>query len=984
MKQPRRHVVLFDFDGGAAGGEVSNNGKEAQLLALRTGNIVWAAALSSSSEEQSEWVWCESESDSGWAPRSFLQRVEGFERKPAPVKPTLAAFESALAMMQVADGEGQAQRSKSPHTARASRWFTPEVATVLCTVRADELVARTQRTGGTMSRFEFVSILTACLSEEMRSTPRLEWHLTRLFDSIANDAGGPLARGDDLFFAGSGTTSANSTASKTTTGEESSSISSSAPRCISSADALTTVVVFDGNHVGPGTMAQYIFDARCSAEGVLSEDALEQHLYRSFCLYIDACESPPARGEVFELGGETANAERSERAAVLARAVSRHACTVLPTLSTSPSKASTGSTSGRGLSFESFAAWHLATWELGEELGHGFQGRESPIRSMWGLSRMLQFLDFARIEAYLAELSGGTLLKGRKTESDSAIATKQQAAVAESRSAEIVAQLKLRRDSIRETTSTTTTTTERELSTVHRDLDALDLRLSNITSWPPPASPLNYERDPSSSPQRLLPLHVNRDDGDLTLPPHARVAAEAEGASNEQREARERAAEQQTPTPPEPPALPPMVTVEDAAKTVVAERARLAQERALGDQRIRDDFEVERTEWSAERAELEERCASAYASADESRDAVSKIAKEMSLMSITIAELRLDSEAEAATSAAKEEAELTLAAAAAAAAAAKMELVEKQLEARHMAEKEPAVESMSNAAWEEERTRHADEMHILVTQLEIARRQTLTNAEAMTKAKEHAHTHEVETARLRAEAKCLREESEAREREMSQLLSGNKILRAQLEAAQLTSREAEIEASDKLKGVLDRLKMAREEVRQHRARSTWIPGSVATAARAIHDPPGMEKVETTTTSQTTVATKTETREEFDLIISSTGFLGVSFSIDSATCMGVVHGTIDPNGAVQKEYPHELRSGDRLESLNGEQFQSITSFAPGGEGKLDLKELAKALQMTVRLLHDYPLVSPPSYLQFASNPPHSSFPALKRYYSSERP
>ena len=310
----RRHLVLFDFAPLQERSLPTRDSvphaapDEPQLLALTTGAVVWT------DEDRSEWAWCERSSSgegarggAGWAPRAYLQAVEPFSNDPATVAhstPTLAAFEHALAVLQRSDStratEAAAARTKLEAEAGSDAlpllprncWFSPLVATALCSVRIDELASRLRRLGGRVARWEFVAIVTACFSATTRASfrpDRLEWHLARLFDSIAGVEGCPGSAGSETTVAAR----------------------------VSPSDVLAVAVVFDGGCVRPGMMAREIFDARAAgAGGVLSEAALERHLRCVFSLYIDTCEG---------YGGADSNSDRSERAAVLARAVSRHA-----------------------------------------------------------------------------------------------------------------------------------------------------------------------------------------------------------------------------------------------------------------------------------------------------------------------------------------------------------------------------------------------------------------------------------------------------------------------------------------------------------------------------------------------------------------------------------------------------------------------------------------------------------------------------------
>jgi hypothetical protein len=369
----RRHIVLFEFAPPLERSLPTRSSAsrapphEPQLLALTTGDVVWADA-----EGRSEWAWCErrrsangAASGAGWAPRAYLQEVAracDAEAASAPSTPTLAAFERALAVLQRSDStraaaaaavraklEAEAGDGDLPPLPR-SCWFSPLVATALCSVRIDELATRLRRLGGGVARWEFIAVVAACFSAATRASfrpDRLKWHLARLFDSLACDGDGGDGAGEYDGDDGDGGSEDGDSE-----GGVGKAASLAAAVRIGAADVLAVAYVFDGGCVSPGAVAREIFDAcAAGAGGVLSEAALERHLRRVFHLYIDTCDGYGAAAPVDRgtpAGAGDPDSERGERAAVLARAVSRHAYSVLPTVTARPSGI-------RGMRFEAFA-----------------------------------------------------------------------------------------------------------------------------------------------------------------------------------------------------------------------------------------------------------------------------------------------------------------------------------------------------------------------------------------------------------------------------------------------------------------------------------------------------------------------------------------------------------------------------------------------------------------------------------------------------
>ena len=391
-----------------------------------------------------------------------------------------------------------------------------------------------------------------------------------------------------------------------------------------------------------------------------------------------------------------------------------HAYSVLPTVTVHPSGL-------RGMRFESFAAWHLATSERGEALSHnGFQGSDSPLRSMWGISRMLQLLDFTHVAQRCAELRGTAQWDESRPPVLGATAANTELGYAngdDAAHAQIVEEMKQRRASLldeydaRPTGSivslsyvrscTVTFRAEscsqfelllliyltfrtgsiaqvvgatssspplpaassplqlrlkrgvayarrdhhavsapapprtRNLSSVHRDLNALDLRLaqlSDVAGWP-------HHQDAHRD--------AHRDDHEglletaaegLHSPPQPRELPQAEEYAlfESPRGGDSKMSGHQRPLPltrvfgSPPPhsgdpvksvrpstalaSPPPMVTVEDAARTVVSERLRLKKERCAAVDAMEDAHSAERAAWNAARQSFEERCANAEVS----------------------------------------------------------------------------------------------------------------------------------------------------------------------------------------------------------------------------------------------------------------------------------------------------------------------------------------------------------------------------------
>ena len=238
----------------------------------------------------------------------------------------------------------------------------------------------------------------------------------------------------------------------------------------------------------------------------------------------------------------------------------------------------------------------------------------------------------------------------------------------------------------------------------------------------------------------------------------------------------------------------------------------------------------------------------------------------------------------------------------------------------------------------------------LRTELDAARRQSTQDALVLEQSF-------AEAAVQRANAASLQEGSARLATEKAQALRA-------LAAAHAAAERADTDAAAKLNSVIERLEHARGEVREHRQRSEWVPKSAATAAipmppsasrqLTVHKPAAAaptpaprRKPRSTTTRRESISvqTKTETREEFTLIVRHDGNLGVEFGLDPTTCLAIVRGAIDASGAVARDNPGEIAEGDRLESFNGEKFVPLNAFGARGVGVLRRADVTAALAMT---------------------------------------
>jgi hypothetical protein len=546
---------------------------------------------------------------------------------------------------------------------------------------------------------------------------------------------------------------------------------------------------------------------------------------------------------------------------------------------------------------------------------------------MWGLSRMLQFLDFTRVAQRCKELRGAA--QWDEAKADLVYADADDAA-----HVRIVDEMKQRRASLvdahdawRSAASplsaphmkgyarSESSAYERgparscNLSSVHRDLDALDLRLaelSDVSGWPNREScaridshgaaaeverPLRQLRDAphdAAAPDAASPRRGETSGHQRPLPLTRVFDSPSRGGEAE--EGARRSAASSSP--------PPMVTVEDAARTVVAERQRLKEERRLEVNALERDHSAERGAWLGARRTFEERCANAEASAAQSRAQVGALRAELAAAHAEHERLR---------------------AAAADAAALHEVRGPPPRPPPHPAPKEsdvlPGECSLIYRYITRESCSQFDSLPLTsLTPKESGGGAALAEVRAELAAARRQNEQDAlvleqsiaEAAALRASAARLQEESARFEAQKSAALRS-------LAAAHAAAERADADAAAKLNSVVERLEHARGEVREHRLRSQWVPKSAATAAiplppsasRQTPAPRRKPRSITTRRESISVQTKTETRETFTLVLRRGGALGVHFSIDPATCLATVHGAVDARGALARDNPGEL-------------------------------------------------------------------------------